>query len=400
MVPIRHAARTLAANAARIAIVCVLALPLLVTLRADPAASAELRQLAPAPALPGRWRQRLAGPAAADAWINDHFGWRAQMVAAYARLRHDLFGRFPTSQVIAGREGRVFLSAHSKQAEPYSAIQLSCGWGFKDRAGIVAEVNWLAHVLQARGIDGRLLIVPSAPAMYSEQLPTWQSERCRPANSPGYQVLAAPALEPAARALVYFPLDEMRAMRARVQFIPLTFFHWMGSGSQAVAAMTEEHFWHRRKDFGKPIPLVARRKPSDIQWMFPGIEHDSIADEPDYSGTGITACLGADCFPGLKPVMAKLDTAARYTNSAPGLAGRLVMVSDSFGYAAGQAFARYHSEVVQVSTNMLSRLDRDELAALRELLLRPGSGDQVLFLYHDASMYSDRVRDDMKLLKP
>lgn len=400
MGPLRHAARTLAAHAAKIAIVSVLALPLLVTLRAAPGASQELRELAPVPAMPTSWGQLLAWPAAADAWINDHFGWRAQMVAGYARLRHDLFGRFPTSQVIAGRDGRIFLAAHSKQAEAYSAIRLSCGWGFNGRAGIVAEINRFAHVFQARGIDARLLVVPSSPIMYSEQLPPWQAERCHPGDAPAYKVLAAPGLEPAARERVYFPLSEMRAMGTQVQFIPLTFFHWMGSGSQAVAAMTEEHFWHRGKGFGKPIPLVARRKPSDIGWMFPGIEHDSIADEPDYSGTTITPCLGADCFPELKGVMAKLDTAARYTNSAPGLGGRLVMITDSYGYAAGQAFARYHSEVVQVSTNMLARLDADEVAQLRSLLLRPGSGDEVLFLYHDASLYSDRIRDDLKLLRP
>jgi hypothetical protein len=53
-----------------------------------------------------------------------------------------------------------------------------------------------------------------------------------------------------------------------------------------------------------------------------------------------------------------------------------------------------------MSTNMLARLSPDDVARLRPWLFRPGSGDEVLFLYHDASAYSDRLRDDLKLLKP
>jgi hypothetical protein len=77
-----------------------------------------------------------------------------------------------------------------------------------------------------------------------------------------------------------------------------------------------------------------------------------------------------------------------------------VLVTDSFGYAGAPEFARYYSEVVYISTNMLARLSPDEVAQLRRWLFRPGSGDEVLFLYHDASVYSDRILDDLKLLKP
>jgi hypothetical protein len=255
-------------------------------------------------------------------------------------------------------------------------------------------------LVRARGVDARLLIVPSAPIVYSEQLQPWQAERCQPGAAPGNLVLSSPGLDPAARERIYFPLAEMRAIRTHARVFPLTFFHWSGEGAQAVAAFTEEHFWHRGKDFGTPIPLVAHSRPSDIQWLFPGIEHDSVADEPDFARTTITPCFGPDCFPELKPVMGKIDVLGRLTNNAPGLARRLVLVTDSFGYAGAPEFARYYSEVVYISTNMLARLSPDEVAQLRRWLFRPGSGDEVLFLYHDASVYSDRILDDLKLLKP
>jgi hypothetical protein len=395
----RHAASWLAANAAKILIVSTLAVPLAATLLSGSTQSEEQRALAPAPPKPVDWKSLLAWPSAADAWVNDHFGGRARMVALYARLRHDVFGRFPTNQVMLGREGRVFLAAHNK-ATPYNAISLSCGWDFHNEAGLVAEFDWFARLFRARGVDARLLIVPSAPIVYSEQLQPWQAERCQPGAAPATRVLSAPGLEPAVRERIYFPLAEMRAIRTHARVIPLTFFHWSGQGAQAVAALTEEHFWHRGKDFGAPIPLVAQRRPSDIQWLFPGIEHDSIADEPDFSHTTITPCFGPACFPELKPALDKIDVLGRFTNSAPGLAKRLVLVTDSYGLAGAPLFARYYSEVVYMSTNMLARLSPDDVARLRPWLFRPGSGDEVLFLYHDASAYSDRLRDDLKLLKP
>lgn len=399
---LKNVARWVAANGARILVVGTLSLPLVATFWMSPGQSQEQRALAPPPAAPADWAGLLAWPAAADAWASDNFGWRRPMVVLYGRLRHDLFGRFPTNQAMLGREGRVFLSAHNKsgEGEPYTAIKLACGWEFHNARSLLDEMNAFARRFQARGIDARLLIVPSAPVVYSEQLPEWQAERCPASGAPAGLLLASPDLAPDARARIYFPLAEMRAIRDRVQLFPLTFFHWGGAGAAAVAAMTEQHFWSRGEDFGRPIPLVARTVHSDIHWLFPGIEHDSVDEEPDFSRTTITPCFGPDCFPELKPAMEKLRVVGRYVNSAAGLAGRLVLVTDSFGFAGAPPFARYHKEVVFVSTNALSQLSRDEMAGLRGLLFRPGSDDKVMFLYHDATVYSDRISSDLALLQP
>lgn len=399
---LQRSTRALRAHLAKIVIVALLALPLLATLLSAPAASGEQRALAKAPALPANWQQALAWPPAADAWINDRFGWRTQMVELYTRVRYDVFGRFPTNQVIGGRGGRIFLSAHNRAGvgEPFTAIKLACGWQFTDGPRIVSELNRFARVFTAKRLDARLLIVPSAPIVYSEQLPEWQAERCPAAAAPGYAVLASPKLAPQTRAKVFFPLDEMRAMRSRVDLFPPTYFHWGGAGARAVAGLTEERFWHRPADSGSALPLVVRRRPSDIHSLFPGIELDSMVGEPEFAGTTMTACTGADCFPDLKPVMQKLGAVGRFTNSAQGLAPRLVLVTDSFGEAGAPWFARYYREVVYVSTNTLALLTREEVARLRGLLFRPGSTDVVLYLYHDATVYSGRVGTDLNTLAP
>lgn len=395
MVPLRK-------HLAKIVIVGLMAVPLAATFLGAPAASGEQRKLAAAPAAPTSVREALALPAALDPWINDHFGWRIRMVEAYTRLRHDLFGRFPTNQVIGGRDGRIFLAAHNRagEGEPYTAIALACGWHYKDVPRIAEEANRFSRLFDAAGIDAKLLIVPSAPIVYLEQLPAWQTERCTAAGAPAYKMLAYPGLDARARERIWFPLNEMRAIRGRDAMFPLTFFHWSGAGPQAVAGMTQERFWKRPASGGTPIPLVYKRLPSDVHFLFPGIEHDSVAGEPDFTGTTITSCYGPDCFPGMKSIMEKLVVAGRFTNTAPGLAPRLVMITDSFGYAGAPWFSRYYSEVVYLSTNGLAQATPEEVAQLRALLFRPGSGDEVLYLYHDATVYSNRVASDLGTLRP
>lgn len=388
-------------HAARIAVLGLLALPLLATVLRPDAGTAEQRVLAPGPGVPATLAEALAWPARAEAWSNDHFGWREQMVAAYARLRHDLFDRFPTNQVIKGRGERIFLAAHNERGQgvPYTAL-IACGWQFSDHDRIVRELAQFDQTFSARHIPAKLLIAPSGPVVYSDELQPWQSARCQPDQVPLRGILAAPELSAGARDRIYFPLSEMWAMRERVTFFPKTWFHWDASGAAAVAAMTERHFWHRGEDAGKPIPLSTKVRPSDIAHLFSGIEHDSVASDADFGGTTITPCFGPACFPAQQALMDKLAVVGRYLNSAAGLGPRLVIFSDSFGYAGAPMFARYHREVVYVSTNALARLDAAEVAQLRTLMLAPGSDDEVLFLYHDATVLSGRVASDLAVLFP
>lgn len=388
-------------HAARIVVLGFLALPLIATVFWPSTETAEQRALAPSPGVPTNLAEALEWPAKAEAWSNDHFGWRDKMVSSYARLRHDLFDRFPTNQVIKGRGERIFLAAHNDrgQGAPYTAL-IACGWQFHDHERIVRELKQFDAAFNARGIPAKLLIAPSGPVVYSDELQPWQSERCKPDQVPLRSILAEPELAGSARERIYFPLSEVWAMRDRVEFFPKSFFHWGASGAGAVAGLTERHFWGRGEDAGKPIPLSAKVRPSDVAYLFSGIDHDSLADDADFGGTTITPCFGPACFPEQQALMDKLAVVGRYVNSAPGLGPRLVIFSDSFGYAGAPMFARYHREVVYVSTNALVRLDQAEVEQLRQLMFKPGSDDEVLFLYHDATVLFGRVGTDLDLLFP
>ncbi len=397
---IRQAARALRAHAAKLVLTGFLALPMVAAVLWPVDATIEQRELAKAPDKPRTLEELLAWPALAEAWTNDHFGWRPQMVTSFSRLRYELFERYPTQQVVAGREGRLFLLSHSDRGERYTLL-VACGWQFDRFERVLADLNRFERTFRERGIPARLLVVPSGPVVYSEELQPWAAERCRPDDVPMARLLASPRLNPAARALVYHPLQEMRAQRDRVTFFPKHWFHWGGAGAAAVAGMTERHFWGRDDSFAPPIPLVAKEQPSEIRFMFPGIEKVGMVEDQDYAGTTITPCYGAACFPeAIRPMMEKLGVVGRYLNAAPKLGPRLVVLTDSFGYAGGPVFSRYHREVVFVSTNMLARLDEGEREQLRNLLFVPGSDDEVLFLYHDATVLANRIETDLGMLFP
>ncbi|MEW6760681.1 MAG: hypothetical protein AB1437_07635 [Pseudomonadota bacterium] len=397
---IRQAGSLLRAHAAKLVLTGFLALPMVAAVLWPVDASIEQRQLAPAPNRPHSLEEVLAWPAQAEAWTNDHFGWRPQMVTSFSRLRFELFDRFPTQQVMAGQEGRLFLVSHNDRKDRYNAL-VACGWQFNRFERVLADLNRFEQTFRERGIPAKLLVVPSGPVVYSEELQPWAAERCRPENVPMARLLASPRLKPEARALVYHPLAEMRAQRDRIMFFPKNYFHWAGAGAAAVAGMTERHFWGRDESFAPPIPMVAKEQPSEIRFMFPGIERVSMVEDAEFSATSITQCHGPDCFPEhLRPMLAKLVVMGRYLNKAPGLGPRLVVIADSFGHVGAPMFSRYHREVLFVSSNMLDRLDEKEREQLRELLFVPGSDDEILFLYHDATLLSNRIKTDLDMLFP
>lgn len=388
------------AHLARLFAIVLFALPVLGVYLPGLQPNAENRALAPIPPLPASVAQALDWPAAMEAGINDRFPMRPALVRANARIRHALFGQFPSVQVAAGREGHIFLANHSVQGAPFGAIRSACGDGYAGAGRIVEEINYFEKHFSSRGLQPKLLIVPSGPLIYSRQLPAWLSERCPDSAAPALAILGSPALTPAARALAFFPLDVLRRLDPATPPQPVHYFHWAGDGPRAVAEAAEQRFWGRAAARATPVKTVYRPGPSDYQSLFPGIEIVRMVGTPELAGTSITPCDGPACLPELAGPAAKLQMVARYRNSAPGLGPRLVILSDSFGPNAVPWFARFHDEVVLIGTNNIALLNAQEKAQLRAFVYRPDSKDELLYIYHDVAVYFNRVLGDMQFFAP
>ncbi len=381
----------LRAHAAHLAVVGALALPAYV---AGTAPTSENRNLAPLPAPPGDLAGALALPARLDAWINDHFGWRDQLIGYNTRLRYALFREFPTVQMVSGRHGRVFLAAHLTTLAPYSAITNVCGPGpVLDGVAVPARhFNVLLGDLRALGFRPLLLIAPSAPLVEYQDLPVWLSRRCATTRTPVADVLDSALLTSQTRAAILYPLAQMRALAANDALFPKTWFHWSGPGLAGVVDLSMARLSGQPVPAAPPLPTHSEEMASDVSHLFNGVRLTSIVTTPDYAAAGIAACFGTGCFPELGSAAAKLKDVSRVRNPHAPLKRRLLILSDSFGSHISGWYARYYSQVDQVSGNDVPQLDAAEVKRVRAVLLRDPGDTDLLVLYHDGAAIAKAIR--------
>ncbi|MFC7514348.1 hypothetical protein ACFQUU_04960 [Herbaspirillum sp. GCM10030257] len=387
-------ATQIAANAAKIMVVTVLLIPALLATGGRQEGVGENRNLANFPERPRDWDSIVKFPAQLDLWINDHFGFRDLLVKLNNRVRYTLFKQFPTMQVIEGKGGRIFLAAHSTAHAPYAAITQACGYEYEHVEGIAKQLSAFDAGFRKLGVDAKMLVAPSSPVLYRNELPTWLAQRCDPSTEPVPRVLASDILTPQARQRVYYPIDDMRAIERTANVIPVTWFHWSGTGPRMVAEASVRHFWDAKARATPTLHTSQQSLPSDIAHLFPGVELNSSVEVADFKASGITECGGPSCYPQLQAAMAKLGDVSRYINPlAPNR--RLVMLSDSFGRHIAGWYAPYYREVIHLSTNNLAQLDDSEIHGLRSAFFQSAEHTHVLFLYHDGSLLSGRLAVDL-----
>ncbi|MYM68454.1 hypothetical protein GTP45_16680 [Pseudoduganella sp. FT55W] len=387
--------------AAKLLLVALFGIPAVLYLpRASDKGPNENRHLAPWPKLPDSVAALPVFNAQIDAWVNDHFGLRDQLVVLNTRLRYALFRQFPTHQIIEGKEGRLFLSTYQPQEPPYSGILSICGYGNSYAPLLERDINRLVEVTQREGINARLLVVPSSPVVNTRQLPSWVARLCNTTSPLMQQVLASPTLSPQARDKIYYPLNEMRQAAAEEELFPRTFFHWAGRGPRLVSDWTEQRFWGMQPQQATPYVSERQVKPSDVGQVFRGLEKPSQVEVMNTGASGIEMCESPACFgEALQPALSKVGEVSRYRNpKAP--RGRLVLISDSFGLPAAIWFARYYKEVAHIGTNSIEQLNPAELEQLRHLVFDGRATDDVLVLYHDGTAQARRISKDFKALLP
>jgi hypothetical protein len=375
-------------HAAKIALVALLSVPALVGLSgADALIGAtpgrgENRHLAALPEAPADWKAVLALPAGLDAWINDHFGFRNQLLTWHNLARFDLFGEFPSVQMTVGRHGRIFLTSHNASSPPFSAVTAVCTGG-QVKPGTTAYINRLFRDFHAMGLQPRMLIVPSAPVVQYEDLPRWAQAGCADADTtPFAEVLKGNELDPEVRRVTLYPLKQMREIKQHAMLFPQNWFHWNGAGIDQVAQLTLPMWDVKREPPAPPLPPTTRIGPSDVANLFEGITILRPIEEADFAAANVSQCYGGRCFPEFEEYAETLYDISRFHNDkAP--KRRLLMLTDSFGSKMSGWYARYYSDVEQVATNNVARLSSAQIARMKNFLFRDRENMDLLILYHD-----------------
>jgi hypothetical protein len=386
----------------------VLAKALLVALLATPAIATlstkqregENRRMAEPPQRPTSVEEALKYSASFDAWANDNFSLRAALVRLNTKVRYKLFGQYPTSQVVQGREGRTFLTTSHPAAPAYAMVFSACGYHTDGVTEVVdAHIRRLLSLSRERGIAANLLVVPSAPAVHVDQLPRWASTLCHTATPPMQRWLAQPGVAAAMQQHVAYPLEQMRAASRDTDLFPRTFFHWGGAGPRLTAEWTLRQFYGVEPSAATPYISHKEWLPSDIGHLFPGIKRPSEVDVMDMAASHIDFCYGARCFDHAPPILKDFEVIRLRNHYAP--RKRLVLITDSFGPPAAPWFARYYKEVLLFNANTLYLVKQDtDMEPVRQFVFADAAGTDFIVLYHDATVHAARIKQDFSQLLP
>jgi hypothetical protein len=248
------------------------------------------------------------------------------MVTTFNRIRYRLFGETPSEQTVFGLHGRLFLTSHSA-ASPYSLIGLTCGLGVDDAMldRLAAELDDFLRQARSWAPETYLMVVPTAPVLYFEELPLWVRAQC-PSSKMMDRLMSH--LSGQLHSRLFYPLPAMLAAKSQGDVVPLTNFHWQGLGAEVAAASFAEG------RLGLPrriaLPTIQQTLPSDIAFLVPGMPTSNVVIDPDFAPAGVGYCAGGACFPEWGSMAAIINELTRVRSP---LAGdqKLLILSDSFG---------------------------------------------------------------------
>ncbi|NRB28505.1 MAG: hypothetical protein HRU37_12600, partial [Roseibacillus sp.] len=132
-------------------------------------AALEFREPALLPEIPRNGEKLRAFPSEMDAFLEDHFGFRSQLLALNSRL-HVAIGVSSLTRLMLGKEGWLFHRTPDRVLDQYRGI---------DRFSPTELERWVRTMerrqrwLAKRGIRMLITIAPTKHAIYPEYVPDW-----------------------------------------------------------------------------------------------------------------------------------------------------------------------------------------------------------------------------------
>ena len=369
------------------AFAALLAAPPLAHLLVGPVAQEDNRAMAQAPERPRDWAQAVAWPRRVDAYLQDNFGFRREMVRANTVFWWSTLGESTSPSIVPGRNGRIFHSFNDTSKREYRELLMQCGalstpeWLDAAAASLGAALDRLA----ARLPDAALMLVPTSMTVYPEDYPAWMSAACAGRRPPPLELLDR--LDQAQRARIVYPVAQATAQRGDETLIPPHNFHWDGLGASVlIRHVAEEAYGLPRR---VTMPFKEGEFASDLAGMIPGLGLSNRVLRPEVWATGVSPCIGAACFKEFH------DPGGRYWSMVWRLrreggdpASRLLVLADSFGPGAGQAFIEHFDDVVILNINDFGQMTREELRALWTQLFQDWRPARTQFVFCDCNVTS------------
>lgn len=204
----------------------LLTLPLLVQVLAPPQpipTSEEMRVPAPPPRPLRRMADLPDVLREADAWLRDHFGFRAALIHAQSFLAREVL-HSGNERILIGRDDWFFLLGIDESLAQSAGVVVR-----PERVAATADLLAdMRRVLAARGIKLLVASPPSSATLYPEELPDWARNPGRPTH---YDLLYAALAERGVPAVDLRPA--LRAEKPRGHVSQMHDSHWSPLGALA-----------------------------------------------------------------------------------------------------------------------------------------------------------------------
>jgi hypothetical protein len=268
----------------------------------------EKRRIASMPALPGTLAALEGFPPEFEAFWNDVFGLRKELLKIDFAITTNVFGQMSTGKVIKGRDGWLFYTGDRSLDLYRRALPLGAG----ELSVLGAERRRRSDRLAEMGIAYLMTIAPDKHTIHPELMPKYLRRRVGPsqfdqvanamkaAGAP-FLDLRPPLLEAQRHEETYFRLDT----------------HWNVVGAYVAHVAILEALG--RKPVPRPLFLEGEKK-GDLAIMA-GL--NEVERAPALPPAGVGAC---------DPLIASSpDTNASRRYYCKGARGRLLIYADSFG---------------------------------------------------------------------
>lgn len=363
-----------------LAVAAMLLAPLLAHLLGGPAAQTDNRRLAPAPAVPRTAEALVDWPRQTEAYLDDHFGLRRRLVDLATGLRWDVLRSSPVAAVVRGRNGRIFLSEGDV---PLREVLSDCGawWAEPQVAQYARELEQGLARLQDLLPGASVLVVPTSPVLYPQDLPGWIARACAGRVPLAEDLLRR--LPGELRGRIAYPRDIAATLPPAAPLVPPHNFHWIGAGVHAFLGRFAERDLHLTR-LATPA-WTEKVEEADLALYVPGVGLSNRVRLADWAGAGVRRCAEAACTdrPPLDGI-ALPSEAMRLER--PGAGGRLLLIGDSFLAGAADALIGYASDIITLNLNNLPRLSREEQRLLWERVTVAWQPDRVLMVVNDGNV--------------